>query len=271
MTLLATVAAIYLGLMILLLAFETRFIFFPNFPGRLTGDWNPPGLPVEDVWLTASDGVRIHAWWIPATNAEFTFIMFHGNAANLPNRADIYRAFHTLPANVLAVEYRGYGKSEGAPSEAGIYLDARAAHDYLTRERAVPQHRIVAFGASLGSAVAADLAAERDVAALVLEAPFASAAAVARRVYPFLPGLGRFIRSKFDTLSKVKAIRAPLLVVHCTRDPVIAPALGQAVFDAANEPKHFLRIEAACHEDAMLANPAPYRAALLDFLGKLKR
>lgn len=269
LTLLTTVVAIYLGLMALLLLFEKSFIFFPQFPGRLTGDWAPPGLPVEDAWLTASDGVRLHAWWIPAPGAEFTLVMFHGNAANLPNRADLYRFFHALPANVLAVDYRGYGKSSGSPSESGLYLDADAAYQHLTVERGIPPERVIAFGASLGTAVAADLAARRMVAAVVLEAPFPSAAVVARRVYPFLPGLSALMRTRLDTAGKLRLVRAPVLVLHCTRDPVIAIPLGEATFAAANEPKQFVRINAACHEDACLADPQTYRAALLQLFSSL--
>jgi len=269
LTLLATAAVIYLVLVVLLLAFEKSFIFFPQFPGRLTGDWNPPGLPVEDAWLTTVDNVKVHGWWIPAPGAAVTFVMFHGNAANLPNRAEIYRFFHALPANVLAVEYRGYGKSEGSPSEAGIYLDARAAYDHLTGQRGIAPRRIIAYGASLGTAVAADLAAEREVGGLVLEAPFPSAAAVARRVYPFLPGLGSLMRTKFETAAKLALVRAPVLVVHCARDPVIAYSLGEATFAAAREPRQFLRIDGSCHEDGVMIDPQAYRAALLEFIEKI--
>lgn len=270
LNLLATAAAIYLTLVVLLLVFENKIIFLPNLPGRLTGNWNPPGLPVEDAWLTASDGTRLHAWWIAAPAAEFTFVMFHGNAANLANRADIYRFIGSLPANVLAVEYRGYGKSEGSPSEAGIYLDARAAYDHLTRERGIAPRRIIAFGASLGSAAATDLAAERAVGGLVLEAPFPSAPVVARRTYPFLLGLGALMRTRLDTAAKLSRVHVPVLVVHCTNDPVIAPALGEATFAAASEPKRFVRIEGACHEDASLVDPQAYRSALLEFLEQIR-
>ena len=269
LTLLATAAAIYLVLVVLLLFFERNMVFFPQM-GRNSGDWDPPDLPVEDVALTTSDNVKLHAWWIPAPAADFTFLMFHGNAANLPNRADIYRFLHAIPVNILAVDYRGYGRSEGRPSEAGIYLDARAAYDHLTQQRAIPPQRIIAFGASLGSAVAADLAAEREVAAVILEAPFPSAPAVARRVYPFLPGLGTLMRTKLDTSAKLARVRAPVLIIHCTRDPVIAFSFGEAVFAAAREPKQFARIEAACHEDACLADPHAYRAAVLKFLQEVK-
>jgi hypothetical protein len=266
---LAALLVAYILLMVLARLFENHLIFFPNFPGRLTGDWHPAGLPVEDVWLRASDGVKLHAWWIAPPAAEYTFVCFHGNAANIANRADMYRFLSELPVNVLAVDYRGYGRSEGAPSERGIYLDAEAAYEHLVRERGIPPRKIVAFGASLGSAAAVDLAAKHEVGGLVLEAPFASAKAVARRVYFFLPGLAAVMRAKFDTAAKLKNIHVPLLVVHCSRDPVLAFPLGEEVFRLANEPKMFLRIEGYCHEEASLVDPAGYRAALLAFLQRL--
>ena len=259
----------YAGLLVLLRIFENRLIFFPDIPGRLSGDWQPHGLPVEDVWLRAADGVKLHAWWITAPGAEFTFVAFHGNAANIANRADIYQFLLSVPANVLGVEYRGYGKSEGTPGEAGIYLDAQAAYDYLLKERGIAPRRIIAIGHSLGTAVAADLASQREVGGLVLEAPFASGAAVARRVYPFLPGLSAVMRSKFESSKKLAQVRVPVLVVHCADDPVVPFALGEKVFRAANEPKFFLRIDGYCHEEACLIAPEIYRAKLREFLAAI--
>jgi hypothetical protein len=265
----ATVLLAYLGLLLVLRVFENRLIFFPDFPGRLSGDWQPHGLPVEDVWLRAADGVKLHAWWIAAPGAEFAFVAFHGNAANIANRADIYDFLRSVPANVLAVEYRGYGKSEGHPDEVGLYLDAQAAYDYLIKDRSVAPRRIVAMGHSLGTAVAADLASKREVGGVVLEAPFASGAAVAGRVYPFLPGLGWAVKSKFETGKKLAQVRSPLLVVHCANDPVLPFALGEEVFRLAREPKSFLRIDGSCHEEACLIAPEIYREKLRQFLSTL--
>lgn len=271
MTWLISLAIVYLVLVLLLVVFEKSFIFFPNYPARLGGDWHPAGLPLEEVWLAASDGVKLHAWWVTAPQAEFTILYFHGNAANINNRADIYRFLRGAPANVLALEYRGYGRSEGSPSETGIYRDADAAYDYVTSQRGVPPERVIAFGASLGSAVATDLASRKPVGGVVLEAPFASTAAVARRVYPFLPGLGSFARTKLDTLGKLGKVTAPVLVVHCTQDPVIAIAMGQAVFERAPQPKEFLRIDGMCHEGASDLAPQEYRAALLRLFDQIRR
>jgi len=265
----ATLVAAYLVVLLLFRLLESRFIYFPN-PGRASGDWRPEGLAVQDIWLRTSDNVKLNAWWIAADGAEFTFLVFHGNAGNIANRADIYRFLRDLPANVLAVEYRGYGRSEGTASEAGLYRDAEAAYNYLAGERGIPPKRIIAFGLSLGTAVAADLASKHPVGGVVLVAPFPSAQVVARHLYPFLPGLGLIVRSKFDTAGKLAGIQVPILVVHCTLDPTIPFALGEEVYRRAGEPKFFLRVEGQCHEEAALSAPEECRARLAAFLNQIK-
>src|SRR5271165_6536655 len=164
-------------------------IFFPDYPGRLEGDWHPRKLDPEDVWITAADGTRLHAWWVPNTNAKFTFLAFHGNASNIANRAPTYEFLRDTPANVLALEYRGYGHSEGKPTEAGLYLDAEAAYQYLVNTRRLDPKSIVSFGQSVGTTIAVDLAAHHRVGGVILEAPFPSASRVASKLFWFLPGL----------------------------------------------------------------------------------
>jgi len=268
--------AAYAVILALLLIFEKRLVFFPQIPGRLSGDWRPQDLNHEDVWLTASDGVRLNAWWIPAAaDADVpTFLCFHGNAANIAWRADVYRFLRDLPANVFALEYRGYGRSEGEPSEAGIYRDADAAYAYLTHERGISPRRIIALGQSLGTAVAAELAARHELGGIVLEAPFPSAPALARRVYWFVPGLGWLMRSRFETTRNLAVANekfgAPLLVLHCTGDPVIPFVFGRQVYDAAPAPKSFLSVSGECHEEATLMDPAEVRAELIRFVGGVR-
>jgi uncharacterized protein len=177
----------YLLLLALVRVFESRLIFFPDYPGRLEGDWHPRSLNAQDVWLTASDGTKLHAWWIPGDNAKFTFLAFHGNASNIANRAPAYEFLRDLPANVLALEYRGYGRSEGKPSETGLYLDSEAAYQYLVDAKGTNPKTIISFGQSLGTTVAAHLAAQHEVGGVVLEAPFPSAAHMARRVFWLQP------------------------------------------------------------------------------------
>lgn len=259
----------YVLVLALVRIFESRLIFFPDYPGRLEGEWHPRALPVQDVWLTAADGTKLHAWWIPSDQAKFTFLAFHGNAANIANRAPAYEFLRELPANVLALEYRGYGRSEGKPSEAGLYRDSEAAYEYLVNTKGMDPKTIVSFGQSLGSAVAAHLAAQHEVGGVVLEAPFPSAARMARQVFWFLPGLGLLVHSQFDTQVRLRQINAPVLIVHCRQDPVIPFQFGQEVYNAARPPKDFLQIDGQCHEEASLIAPAQYRVALQNFLNSL--
>lgn len=263
------VVAAYLVVLILARVFESHLIFFPNYPGRLEGDWHPQNLPVEDVWLQTSDNVKLHAWWIPAENAKFTFVAFHGNAGNVANRADIYRVLHNSQANVLAVEYRGYGRSEGAPSESGLYRDADASYEYLTQTRKIVPATIIAFGQSLGTAVAAHLAAKSAIGGVVLEAPFPSLSSMARRVFWFIPGIQLAVLTQFRTDRQLANIDAPILVVHCSDDPVIPPELEEQVYAGAKQPKYILRIEGRGHEESSLLAPAQYNAALQEFLGRV--
>jgi uncharacterized protein len=261
--------ASYVLVLLMVRVFERRMIFFPDYPGRLEGDWHPQTLAPEDVWLVSSDGTRLHCWWVSGRNAKFTFLAFHGNASNIANRAPIYEFLRNTPANVLALEYRGYGHSEGKPSEAGIYLDAEAAYKYLVNERRLDPKSIISFGQSLGTAVATHLAANRVVGGVILEAPFPSAARVANKIYWFLPGLSLLIYGQLDTESNLRKIAAPILIVHCLHDPVIPFQFGQQVYTSARDPKQFLRIDGSCHEEASMIAPAEYRTALDEFLAAM--
>lgn len=283
-TLWGLLRAVLLGVLLsvlLIRLFEERFVFFPDLGAG--GDSKPEdfGVRVEDVFLTTSDGVRLHAWWAPAyapdsrgsggqaaagAGARYTILLFHGNAGNLSHRIENIGFLQQLPANVLAVDYRGYGKSEGRPTEEGIYLDALAAYDYLTRERSLHPEQIVVLGQSLGTAVAVDLAAKRPLAALILEGGFPSARRAAQRAI-WLPGIAYVIRTRFDSAAKLKGIRIPVLVAHCRDDSVLPYALGEELYAAANQPKTFVSYPAACHEPLFYADPDDYAAKLLVFLG----
>jgi hypothetical protein len=259
----------YVIALLILRIFESAFIFFPNYPGRLEGNWHPHNLPIQDVWLTSSDGTKLHAWWIPQDQAHFTFLAFHGNAGNMAGRAPVYAFLRDTPANVFALEYRGYGKSEGAPSEDGLYRDADASLHYLTNNLRINPKQIVVFGQSLGTAVASHLAANNDVGGVVLEAPIPSASLMARRVFWFLPGMSLMVTGQLNTIGNVRRTNAPKFIVHCTEDPVIPADLEDRVYQAANPPKTILRIQGSCHEEASLISPTRYRAALQEFLKTL--
>ena len=275
--------AVLIGLLLSILLirmFEERFIFFPDIAG---GGVQPEdfGVRVEDVWLTASDGARLHAWWAPAyatqagsggqasEGAAFTVLLLHGNAGNLTHRVENIGFLQQLPANVLALDYRGFGRSQGRPAEEGVYRDAEAAYDYLVRERNVRPEQIVALGQSLGTAVAVDLASKRPVGALVLEAGFPSARRVAQQAIP-LPGVAYIIRTRFDSDRKLKGIRVPVLVAHCRQDSVMPYKLGEELFAAANQPKTFVSYPGACHEPFFIADPEDYATRLRSFLARLR-
>jgi fermentation-respiration switch protein FrsA (DUF1100 family) len=269
LSLLLSILLAYFLVLVIIRIFESRLVFFPNYPSRLDGDWHPRGLNVEDVWLTAADGVRLHAWWVPDDKARFTFLAFHGNASNVANRAPTYEFLHGIHVNVFALEYRGYGRSEGKPSEVGVYRDAEAAYDYLVNAKGVDRKTIISFGQSLGTAVATHLSTRRQVAGLVLEAPFPSASRVARKIFWFLPGLSLLTYGQFDTRTWLKEIRAPVLIVHCSQDPVIPFQFGQEVYEEALPPKNFVQVNGFCHEESSLIAPTQYRLALQEFLNRL--
>ena len=224
------------------------------------------GLAFEDVSFTTSDGVRLHGWFVPGRSG-LTWVWFHGNAGNISHRLDNLVELHRhLQPNILIFDYRGYGRSEGAPSESGLYLDGEAVIDYLKSRHDVDGGRLVLFGRSLGCAVAAEMAAGHEVYAVVLESPFTSVRAMAKRFYPFLPGAGLLVRAKFDSLSKIKDVRAPVMVVHGDRDETAPFDMGRELYEAANEPKRFYSVEGAGHNDTYLVGGPVYYEALEAFL-----
>jgi hypothetical protein len=216
-----------------------RLIFFPD---PFVSD---PPAGVEERWITTDDGVRIHAWWAPGGADAPVLIWSHGNGGNIANRAEVLLALQARGLAVLAYDYRGYGKSAGRPSEAGVHRDAHAAYE-SERARGTPPGRIVCFGESLGSAVTMDLATERPCAGVVVVSPFTTLAEVARRHYG---PLGALAGSRFDAIGKVPKLTVPLLVAHGDRDEIVPFELGERLFAAAPEPKRFLRVRGAHHND----------------------
>ncbi len=257
-------ALVFVLLMVFVLLFEKRFIFHPM--RHPDGDWDAQGADIEDCHFTSADGVRLHGWWLPADGEADgpVLLWFHGNAGNITHRLDNLRLLAAHGLSALIVDYRGYGRSGGSPSERGIYLDGEAAHDYLTGERGIAPGRIVSYGRSLGTAVALHVALERPTAALVLESPMSTARAMARRMMPLLP-VWPFIRTRLDNVGRIMALDVPVLVMHGDRDELVPFGQGRAVCDAAPEPKEFYRIEGAGHNDTYEVGGEAYWRALVGF------
>lgn len=239
--LLAGVAG-YVLLLAFVYFFQARLIYFPNVPGReLTATPASVGLAFEEVRTTTADGIELHGWFVPAAAADRAVLFCHGNAGNISHRLEHLKILHDLGLAVLLFDYRGYGRSSGAPSERGTYLDAHAAWSYLTERKGFAPGQIVVFGESLGGAIAAELARTTDPAALILLAAFTSAPDLARRYYWYLP-VRLLARFHYPTSEFVADVRAPVLVIH-SRDDEIAPfSHGQQLFRSAGGPKQFLEI-----------------------------
>ena len=243
---------------------EEKFIFYPL--DAIDETPRNIGLPFDDISFSTGDGLQLNGWFVPYPGAQTTLLWFHGNAGNISHRLENIRLLHDrVKINTFIFDYRGYGRSQGRPSEEGTYMDGEAALRYLRSRKDVDPKRIVFFGRSLGAAVAAELATREDALALILETPFASVREMARVAFPFLP-VGPLLRTRYDTVEKVKRVKGPLLVVHGDRDEIVPFAQGKKVFDAAPQPKEFYAIRGAHHNDTYLVGGEAYFAALKDFI-----
>jgi fermentation-respiration switch protein FrsA (DUF1100 family) len=254
--------AAYLGLALLLYTLQERFVFLPT---RDMGETPEVlGLAYQDVRFPASDGIVLDAWFVPGNASAPTVLFFHGNAGNISHRLDSLAVFHRLGLNTLIVDYRGYGRSQGRPSEAGTYRDAEAAWRYLRTARGLVPRDIVLFGRSLGAAVATRLATEVHPAALIIESTFTSVPDLAAKLYPFLPGR-LLARIRYDTKARIAHVDCPVLIVHSRDDEMIPFEQAERLYAAAREPKRLLALHGR-HNDAFLTSAAEYRRGLTAFL-----
>jgi fermentation-respiration switch protein FrsA (DUF1100 family) len=257
------VLIIFSSLYLLVRYLEKHSIFYPSSfievkPDRM-------GLPYEDLMITTEDGVRINGWLIKTAKAKSTLLFFHGNAGNIGDRLTKLRFFHDAGIQVLIVDYRGYGKSEGVPTEQGVYKDGRAAFDYLKDRADLKGIPVVVYGGSLGGAVAVDLATHRPVEGLIIDSSFPSAPAMSRLMYPMIPTF--FLAVKFDSLHKVKDLTMPKLFMHSKDDRVIPLRLGHQLFDAAPQPKEFVELVGG-HNDAHIECKELFLGSIQSFLKK---
>jgi len=258
------ILTVYVGYSAFLYAYQPKFVYYPV--RQLSATPQQIGLAYEPVTFETEDGIRLDGWFIPADVSRGTVLYFHGNAGNISHRLDSIAIFHKLNYSVLIFDYRGYGQSEGKPSERGTYRDAEAAWRYLTKQKQIAPGQIVLFGRSLGGAVAAWLAARQTPRACILESVFTSAPDLAARLFPLFPSR-LLCRYDYDTEAAVKNFNCPVLIIHSPQDDIIPFSHGRKVFAAAREPKAFLEI-GGDHNTGFLASGSLYTNGLADFLGK---
>jgi fermentation-respiration switch protein FrsA (DUF1100 family) len=239
------IAAAGYGAVVALMYVAQRSLMY--FPERLRTPPAEAGFPqVEELTLETSDGERIVAWHVAPRPGKPLAIYFHGNGGSLRYRASRFAALVSDGTGLLAVSYRGYGGSSGSPSESGLIADAQAAYAFAAKRH--PGQPIVLWGESLGSGVALALAAGQQVSAVILEAPFTSAADVGAAAYPFVP-VRWLIKDSFRSDRRIGNVNAPVLVMHGERDNVVPIGFGERLFALANEPKKFVRFPRGGHND----------------------
>ena len=255
---------VWLLLVVLMYTLQDRFIYYPHKSLSLTpADIE---LPYEDIFLTTADGLKIHGWYIKHPEPLATLLFLHGNAGNISHRLDSLQIFHQLGLSVLIIDYRGYGRSQGHPSEQGTYLDAQAAWDYLLSRQHTAAQNIIIFGRSLGAAVAVQLAEQQPAGALIIESAFTSMVEMGKRYYPYLP-VQWLARIRYPSIERIGNISCPLLVIHSPDDEIIPFELGEQLFASARRPKSFLKISGG-HNDGFLLTGETYINGIRSFLNE---
>jgi fermentation-respiration switch protein FrsA (DUF1100 family) len=269
-TLISIVAVLliaYVGLALSLLLMQHRLVYYPvrevaSTPAEL-------GLDFESVAFTTADGVKLTGWYIPAPDSNFTVLFCHGNGGNIMHRLDSIDIFHSLRVNCLIFDYRGYGQSEGKPTEQGTYLDADAACKWLTEHKKVPPEKIIIFGRSLGGCVAAHLARTARAKALVIESTFTSYVDMGKRFYPYLP-VRLCARFSYDAADYIRDVHCPVMIIHSADDDIVPFEFGRQLYETANQPKKFVEIFGS-HNDGFILSGDTYTEAWVEWLKFLQK
>jgi uncharacterized protein len=258
--LIKNLAVIYLVFIGVVYLFQRKLQYFPDsaiVPLPLDEKYRG----IETVNLTTADGLRLFAWHWPG-QLTITLVIFHGNAGHRGYRLDWIEDLHSLGYGVFALDYRGYGGSEGSPSEEGFYRDGEAALGWLAKQGI---RDLIYFGESLGCGVAVEMAMRRPPQALILQSGFSSAVDVARKAYPYLP-VRLLMKDCFDSKPKIGKIYCPILFIHGEKDSIIPVQLGRTLYEAANEPKTWFPIREADHNDLPGVGGSGYLNGIQGFL-----
>ncbi|TVR29054.1 MAG: alpha/beta hydrolase [Balneolaceae bacterium] len=265
MSFLLTIAAGYLVILLLMYLFQNRLLFMPT-----SGFIQTPesvGVTAVDVWVETEDGVKLHAWYFPHEESGRVIVLSHGNAGNISYRIDIARTLLDAGAAVLMYDYRGYGKSEGRPSEKGLYKDITAFTEHLKGEKGYPEQNIYMYGRSLGAAVAAYAATKYDLGGLVLDSAFKNLRAMVSDVYPFVPS--SLARYEFPTETYLRQLEGmPVMIMHSPDDEIVGYHNGQYLYEVANEPKQFIELRGG-HNDNFFASRDLIERSWREFLNDM--
>jgi fermentation-respiration switch protein FrsA (DUF1100 family) len=226
------------------------------------------GIEFESVTFKTADGLKLSGWYVPAEGADFTILFCHGNGGNIMHRLDSINIFKDIGLNCFIFDYRGYGSSEGKPTEEGTYFDALAAYKWLTTHKRVPAENIILFGRSMGASIAAQLACKVNKKALVIESAFTSYVDIGKKFYPYMP-VKLFARYSYRTIDYIKKVNCPVMIIHSRNDDIIPFEFGLELYHAANEPKEFIEIFGS-HNDGFLVSSEIYKNGWKKWLQFLK-
>ncbi len=255
--LLLTIAVGYLAILGFMYLFQNKLLFMPS--SAILQTPQEAGLTAEDLWITTEDGVRIHAWHYPNESAELVVIVSHGNAGNISGRIGIAETLLISGAAVVMYDYRGYGQSEGNPTEAGLYKDIEAVVHHLINENGYNENDMVMYGRSLGGAVAAYAATKFDLRGLVLGSAFQNLRSMIRDVYPFVPAM--LAKYDFPTDEYLKQTDGlPIMIMHSRDDEIVSYRQGRALYDMINQPKMFVELRGGHNDNFFTSRDIVYQS-----------
>lgn len=255
---------LYLILATYMATFQSRFVYYPTY--EIESNPENIGLEYERIDFKSTDGTALTGWFIPAAENKGVVLFCHGNGGNISHRLETIAILNKLGLSTFIFDYRGYGQSKGKPSEKGTYRDAEAAWRYLIQDRKVPAYNLIIHGRSLGGSIAAWLSAKHIPEVCILESTFTSVPDLGAEFYPWLP-VKLLSRFSYSTISYIKKITCPVLIIHSSQDDLIPFKHGHTLFEAANEPKEFLDIHGA-HNDGYILSKERYSAGLEAFLDR---
>lgn len=257
-TIAGIVVAGYAAMVLLLYLLQDRLLFFPTRDVFATPMQR--SLRYEDVAIVTSDKIHLHGWWVPSPSPRATILFLHGNGGNVAHTIEAIESFARIGFNVLSFDYRGYGRSDGAPDGDGLVEDAEAAWRYLTTARGIDPANIIVVGRSLGGGLASLLAVRHHPAGLVLESTYSSIPDRAAEQFPFLPAR-HLVRVKYDNRRNLASVRCPVLIVHSKDDEIIPFHHATRLFDAAHESRELVAI-AHGHNDGFALSGGAYVDAI---------